>query len=74
MMDPAPDCIILDLMLPDGDGAVILRKVREDKFPTCVVVTTGCTDRERLDEVEQLRPERLLRKPVDFSQVLSGCR
>jgi two-component system KDP operon response regulator KdpE len=37
LLDPPPDCIILDLMLPDGDGETVLRKVRAEGLPIRVV-------------------------------------
>jgi DNA-binding response OmpR family regulator len=27
-LDPPPDCVVLDLNLPDGDGEAILRTIR----------------------------------------------
>lgn len=74
MLDPAPDCIIIDLMLPDGDGETLIRRVRSEKLQSRVIVTTGCTDPSRLAEVGRLKPEALLRKPFDFTQVLGVCR
>src|SRR3954452_16039164 len=64
-LDPPPDCLLLDLQLPDGDGEEILRKVREDGLPTRVVVNTGIGDPARLGEVAGLHPDSLLRKPLD---------
>jgi DNA-binding response OmpR family regulator len=64
-----PDFVILDLMLPDGDGAELLRAIRRDGLPIGVIVATGCGDRERLDAVRALRPEALLAKPIDLRDV-----
>jgi DNA-binding response OmpR family regulator len=71
-LDPPPDCAVLDLMLPDGDGEVILKKVREDGLPTCVAVCTGTMDPDRIGAVEALRPEALLQKPVDMRDVFAA--
>jgi CheY-like chemotaxis protein len=43
-----PDCLILDLKLPDGDGAAVLRKVLDAGLKTHVTVCTGDTDPMRL--------------------------
>src|SRR4051812_16506175 len=43
-LDPPPDCIILDLDLPDGPGEAVLRRVREANLWTRVTITTGCDD------------------------------
>jgi two-component system response regulator RegA len=69
LLEPAPDFLILDLSLPDGCGEVILRKVREDNLRTRVTVMTGVDDVARLRRVRQLRPEALLRKPIDVADV-----
>jgi len=72
-LDPPPDCIILDLDLPDGPGEVVLRRVREDNLTTRVTITTGCDDAARLDAVARLKPECLLRKPVNIEALLAAC-
>src|SRR3954453_7071140 len=63
-LDPPPDCLLLDLELPDGDGASLLRKVRVEHLPTRVVVNTGTDDQARLGAVNQLVPGALLKKPL----------
>jgi len=62
---PPPDCVLLDLELPDGPGEAILRKVRQDQLQTRVVVNTGTNDAVRLGAVSDLRPEAVLQKPLD---------
>ena len=65
-----PDYMILDLMLPDGDGLSLLEAVRDEGLPTRVVVTTGSADSTRLAAVRQLKPHSLLFKPVDIDELL----
>jgi len=69
LLDPAPDYLILDLMLPDGDGADLLRWVRSTKLPTRVAVTTGLCDPDRLEALSALKPDGLLSKPVCVSEL-----
>src|SRR6478735_2354464 len=52
-----PDCVILDLSLPDGSGEIILRQVREAALPTRVVVCTATHEQGRLEGVRQLEPD-----------------
>ena len=39
-----PDCLLLDLVLPDGNGEEVLRKVRDGGLKTRVAVCTGAQD------------------------------
>ena len=64
-----PACIILDLMLPDGNGAAVLRYIRANNLPIRVAVATGTHDPAMLSEVEALGPDALYRKPIDFEAV-----
>ncbi len=73
LLDPPPDCIVLDLMLPDGRGEDLLRTVREANLPTTVTVCTGIEDLARLRGVERLRPDALLVKPVDVDTLFATC-
>jgi two-component system KDP operon response regulator KdpE len=59
-----PECVVLDLGLPDGRGEAILEKVRMEKLPTRVIVVTALFDPPRLAHVVRLRPEGLLMKPI----------
>jgi two-component system, repressor protein LuxO len=70
-LDPAPDFLILDLSLPDGNGSTILRRVREANLKTRVAVTTGEGDSARIRAVGLLRPEAIFLKPFDIAGVWS---
>lgn len=72
-LDPEPDCVLLDLMLPDGDGETVLRRVREAHPRTRVAVATATGDEARLEVVRRLGPDALLRKPLDFGEVCRAC-
>ncbi len=68
-LSPPPHCILLDLMLPDGDGEQILRRVQEEDLPTKVAVCTGTSDPVRLAMVKGMDPAALFHKPLDFEAV-----
>jgi CheY-like chemotaxis protein len=67
----APDCLVLDLMLPDGDGEEVLQWIRTGGLPTRVIVTTGVGDPARLGALARLRPDSVIRKPIEADEV---CR
>lgn len=72
-LDPPPDCLVLDLRLPDGNGATILRTVREAHLLTRVVITTAGFDSEQMREVSDLKPEAILQKPLDSKGLRTIC-
>lgn len=65
-----PNWVILDLMLPDGDGEYILEKIREIGTGARVVVTTGVFDEQRLRAVKDLGPHAVLIKPINVRELL----
>src|SRR5215217_2321830 len=77
MLDSRPDCVVLDLVLPDGEGETILRRVRESEpgggsSPVLAVLTVE-TDANRLGDVAKLHPDVLLLKPMDPEIVARLC-
>jgi DNA-binding response OmpR family regulator len=69
-LSASPDTVILDLMLPDGDGAAVLQQLRDAGSSTRVIVTTAVHDDARLDAVRAMRPDVLLQKPIDLPSLL----
>ncbi len=65
-----PRLVVLDLMLPDGDGAALLKSIRDRQIATRVVVTTGATDPARLATLRRLGVDLLLQKPVHLPDLL----
>jgi DNA-binding NarL/FixJ family response regulator len=72
-LDPPPECLVLDLGLPDGGVEMILRKVRDERLPTRVVVHTGMEDPSRLGAVAGLGPNALFKKPLDSEALNAIC-
>src|SRR3954447_16985431 len=73
LLDPLPDCLVLDLALPDGDGESLLRQVRIEGLPIRVVVHTGTQDQARLSEVSYMRPDAVTQKPLDSAGLRCIC-
>jgi DNA-binding response OmpR family regulator len=69
-----PDLIVLDLMLPDGNGIDLLETIRMGHTPTRVFVLTANTSAEVGKKVRRLAPDRIFRKPFNFFQILDAIR
>lgn len=68
------DLIILDLGLPDQDGAVLLREVRARRqAPPVLVATARGTINDRVHGLE-LGADDYLVKPFHVSELLARCR
>jgi DNA-binding response OmpR family regulator len=65
-----PDWVLLDLMLPDGSGTEVLRKIRSGGDACRVCVITGCGP-EKLSEARRLNPEFVLKKPIDVERLVA---
>ena len=68
-LDAGVTHVLLDLMLPDGDGADVLKHIRDARLPIAVTVTTGLSDQMRLEEVRRFSPEGILVKPIDLNRL-----
>ena len=55
------------------DGEEILRRVRRNGLPSCVVVCSGVGDTKRLDAAKALGADAVLRKPIDAQDLQRAC-
>src|SRR5687768_1525744 len=60
-----PACLVLDLMLPDGNGIDVLRHVRQLGMPIRVAVATGAGDTNLMSDAILLKPDAFFTKPID---------
>lgn len=65
-----PDWVLLDLMLPDGCGTQVLRKIKEGGGGCRVCLVTGCGP-AKLAEARALGPDAVFKKPVDVDRLLA---
>jgi two-component system OmpR family response regulator/two-component system response regulator QseB len=70
-LEAEPDCLVLDLMLPDGNGVDVLRHVRESGLPVRVAVATGARDTDLMSDAILLRPDAFFVKPIDATELVS---
>src|SRR5262249_1120467 len=65
-----PDSVVLDLMLPDGDGTVLLERIHREHPEIPVAVTTGVHDAVWLKRVQELKPVCVLQKPISLAELV----
>lgn len=68
------DLILLDIMLPDGDGRSFLNAHRHSKDPTPVIVTTARSEVSDRVGILDLGADDYVTKPFDFSELEARCR
>ncbi|MEM6727197.1 MAG: response regulator transcription factor [Pseudomonadota bacterium] len=68
------DLILLDIMLPDGDGRSFLSKHRDAKSRTPVIVLTARSEVSDRVGMLDLGADDYMVKPIDFSELEARCR
>lgn len=68
------DLILLDIMLPDGDGRSFLSAHRQADDPTPVIVTTARSEVSDRVGILDLGADDYVTKPFDFSELEARCR
>jgi DNA-binding response OmpR family regulator len=67
----APDCAIIDLMLPNGAGEQILEFLHAGKATTRILVVSAVIDADRINGVaDRFKPAAILLKPVNLEQMM----
>lgn len=61
-----PESVLLDLMLPGLTGVEVLRLIRSNHWPVRVAVVTAVDNPMEFEDVRQLRPDAIFRKPLDL--------
>ncbi|WP_204115286.1 response regulator transcription factor [Shimia biformata] len=68
------DLILLDIMLPDGDGRSFLARHRERQSRTPVIVLTARSEVSDRVGILDLGADDYMIKPIDFSELEARCR
>lgn len=68
------DLILLDIMLPDGDGRSFLNTHRSANDPVPVIVTTARSEVSDRVGILDLGADDYITKPFDFSELEARCR
>ena len=70
----AYDLILLDIMLPDGDGRSFLAQHRERQLSTPVIVLTARSEVSDRVGMLDLGADDYMIKPIDFAELEARCR
>ena len=66
LRDSLPDLIVLDIMLPDGDGVAFCRSVRRYRSVPVLFLTAKASDRDMIEGLES-GGDDYLTKPYDLT-------
>jgi excisionase family DNA binding protein len=66
------DIILLDLMMPEMNGAETLKEIRKTDEKIPVIIVTGFPDSALLYEAMSISPVLMLPKPLDKKQLFSA--
>src|SRR5262245_34485360 len=69
-----PDCVVLDLQMPDMSGLEVKRRLNAHQAPLPVIVITGYDTPGTRDRCFALGAKYYLCKPVDAETLLSSIR
>ena len=72
--EPQPTALILDLMLPDAKGTVLLRRLQREQTPIRVAVVTGAPDLIQFSELLRFPPDAIFRKPLNLAAMIAWVR
>lgn len=67
------DLMLLDVMLPDGDGRAFLRRTRATERLPVIVLTARSQVSDRVDTLD-LGADDYITKPFDFAELEARCR
>jgi len=66
-----PDLVLLDIMLPDGDGFALLRSIQASQPDLPVIMMTAHPSQETAQEAKTLGARGHLAKPCDPEKLLA---
>jgi DNA-binding response OmpR family regulator len=69
-----PEVVVLDLMLPDGLGIVVLQEIRMQNLPARVAILTGVHDPQNISELTDYEPDAIFSKPLNLEALTEWMR
>ena len=68
------DIMLLDIMLPDGDGRTFLRSLRSQKISVPIIVMTARSEVSDKVDLLDIGADDYIIKPFDFAELEARCR
>jgi excisionase family DNA binding protein len=72
--DRSVDLVLLDLNMPEMDGATFIARFRGQHEETPVIIVTGCPDSELITAAMDFGPLMLLKKPLNKGALIAAVK
>ncbi|MDN4493247.1 response regulator [Ureibacillus aquaedulcis] len=64
-----PDLVIMDIFMPEQDGLITLRKIRNSNLPVDVITVTAANDMQTIQQILHLGVYDYIMKPFTFERM-----
>ena len=68
----APDLVITDILMPKMDGLEVVELLKAESPETPIIVASGTTDLNLIEEAVHQHANRILKKPFEVDQLLDS--
>lgn len=68
----APDLVITDILMPKMDGLEVVELLKAESPETPIIVASGTTDLNLVEEAVHQHANRILKKPFEVDQLLDS--
>ena len=65
----APNLVVMDIFMPEQDGLVTLRKIRNANLPVDVITVTAANDMQTIQQILHLGVYDYIMKPFTFERI-----
>lgn len=70
----APQVVILDMKLPKMKGTDVLKSIKQINCRIGTIMLTGYQDNDLINEIQEIKPEKIIMKPFDIDQIRSSVK
>lgn len=64
-----PDCVFLDVQMPDKDGMTILKELKKSQPASRIIMMTGVEEKEFKEKARRYGALDYITKPIDLSDL-----